>query len=155
VSFHTSESTTVTSPALSHISIASWSTLDNVYQQNIADATTAILEVLQSPHNTWNYPSPLDVTTHVFQPITSTSQSPQLQYPPSPALVWPVLDNPEEYPFLNVLDSPQYIITSTPISPTPSNSLDVLAHVSAYEPAYREDEKENLLPAPTQDSFLY
>jgi len=61
VSFTTSEPTIVASPALSHISVAFWSTLDNVYQQNVVDATAAILEVLQSPHNTWNYPSPLDV----------------------------------------------------------------------------------------------
>jgi len=152
VSFTSSEPTVVVSPALSHISIASWSALDNVYQQNVADATAAILEVLQSPHNTWNYPSPLDVAARVFQPIDP--QSPQLQYPPSPAPVWPALDNVEDFPFLNVPDSPAYIITSAPVSPTPVDSLDVLAHVATHEPQYREDEQENLLPAPTQDSFV-
>jgi len=152
VSFSTSEPTVVASPALSHISVASWSALDNVYQQNVADATAAILEVLQSPHNTWNYPSPLDIATRVFQPIVP--ESPQLQYPPSPAPAWSTLDNVEDFPF-NVPDSPAYIVTSAPVSPAPVFSLDVLAHVAAYEPEYREDEKENLLPAPTQDSFVH
>jgi len=147
VSFTTSEPTVVASPALSHISVASWSALDNVYQQNVADATAAILEVLQSPHNTWNYPSPLDVTACVFQPIVPRS--------PTPELTWPVLDNPEDYPFLNVPDSPAYIVTSTPVSPAPVFSLNVLTHIAAYEPEYREDEKENLLPAPTQDSYVH
>jgi len=146
VSFTTSEPTVVASPALSHISVTSWSTLDNVYQQNVADATAAILEVLQSPHNTWNYPSPLDVAARVFQPIVPHS--------PTPELTWPVLDNPEDYPFLNVPDSPAYIVTSAPVSPAPVLSLDVLAHVAAHEPQYCEDEQKNLLPAPTQDSYV-
>jgi len=146
VSFNSSEPTVVASPALSHISVASWSALDNVYQQNVADATAAILEVLQSPHNTWNYPSPLDVAARVFQPIVPRS--------PTPELTWPVLDNPEDYPFLNVPDSPAYIVTSAPVSPAPVVSLDVLAHVAAHKLQYREDEQENLLPAPTQDSFV-
>ena len=120
MSFHSSKPTIVASPALSHISVASWSTLDNVYQQNVVDTTTAILEVLQSPHNTWNYPSPLDVASRVFQPIV----------PQSPELVWPALDNVEDFPFLNVPDSPNYILTSAPISPAPNNSLNVLAPTS-------------------------
>jgi len=149
VSFTSPEPTVVASPALSHISVASWSALDNVYQQNVADATAAILEVLQSPHNTWNYPSPLDVAARVFQPIVP--ESPQLRYSPSPAPVWSTLNNVETY----VPDSPAYIVTSAPISPAPVFSLDVLAHVATHEPQYREDEKENLLPAPTQDSFVH
>jgi len=147
VSFTTSKPTVVASPALSHISVASWSTLDNVYQQNIADATAAILEVLQSPHNTWNYPSPLNVAARIFQPIVPHS--------PTPKLTWPVLDNLEDYPFLNVPDSLAYIITSAPVSPAPVLSLDVLAHVAAHKLAYCEDKKENLLPVPTQDSFVH
>jgi len=152
VSFTTSEPTVVASPALSHISVASWSALDNIYQQNVADATAAILEVLQSPHNTWNYPSPLDVAARVFQPITP--ESPQLQYSPSPVPVWTTLDNVEDFPF-NVPNSPAYIVTSAPVSPAPVSSLDVLAHVVAHESTYREDAKENLLPAPTQDSYVH
>jgi len=152
VSFHSTKPTIVASPALSHISVASWSALDNIYQQNVADATAAILEVLQSPHNTWNYPSPLNVATCIFQPIIP--ESPQPQYSPSPAPVWSTLDNVKDFPFLNVPDSPAYIITSAPISPAPVASLDVLAHVATHKPQYQEDKQENLLPAPTQDSFI-
>jgi len=148
VSFTSSEPTVVASPALSHISVASWSALDNVYQQNVADAAAAVLGVLQSNHNTWNFPSlPLNAYR---------SPSPVVPVPrsPTPEPTWPVLDNPEDYPFLNVPDSPAYIVTSAPVSPTPVVSLDVLAHVAAHEPQYREDKQENLLPAPTQDSFV-
>jgi len=149
VSFTSSEPTVVVSPTLSHISVASWSALDNVYQQNVADAAAAILEVLQSNHNTWNFPSP---------PVDAfRSPSPVVPAPcsPTPKLTWPVLDNPEDYPFLDVPDSPAYIVTSAPISPAPVVSLDVLAHVAAHKLAYREDKKENLLPMPTQDSFVH
>jgi len=149
VSFTTSESTVVTSPALSHISVASWSALDNVYQQNVADAAAAVLEVLQSNHNTWNFPSP-DLNTY-----RSPAPAPFVPHSPTPKLTWPVLDNPEDYPFLNVPDSPNYIITSAPVSSAPADSLDVLAHIATHEPQYCEDEKENLLPAPTQDSFVH
>ena len=47
--------TVITSPALS---VASWSNLDNVYQLNVATANQVIEDFLNSPHNTWNYPSP-------------------------------------------------------------------------------------------------
>ena len=146
MSFTTPEPTVVASPALSHISVASWSALDNVYQQNVAYATAAILEALQSPHNTWNYPSPLDIAACIFQPIVPRS--------PTPELTWPALDNLEDYPFPNIPDSPAYIVTSAPVSPAPVFSLDVLAHVATHKPQYHEDEQENLLPAPTQDSFV-
>jgi len=148
VSFTSSEPTVVASPALSHISVASWSALDNVYQQNVADATAAVLEVLQSNHNTWNFPSPPANAFRSPSPVVPVPHS------PTPELTWPVLDNPEDYPFLQVPNSPDYIVTSTPVSPAPVFSLDVLAHVAAHKPQYREDEQENLLPAPTQDSFV-
>jgi len=147
VLFTSSKPTIVTSPALSHISVASWSALDNVYQQNIADTTTTILKVLQSPYNTWNYPSPLNIATHILQPIVSQS----------PELVWPALDNIEDFPFLNISNSPKYIVTSAPQSPEyyPADNLGILAHVATHKPEYHEDKKENLLPAPTQDSFVH
>ena len=118
MSFHTSKSTVVASSALSQISVASWSALDNVYQQNVADTTAAVLEVLQSNFNTWNYPSP---DTNAYHSPSSIAPPP---YSPSPELDWPTLDNVEDFPFLNVPDSPAYIITSAPVSPTPANSLD-------------------------------
>jgi len=144
VSFHSSKPTAVASPTLSHISVASWSALDNVYQQNVADATATILEVLQSPHNTWNYPSPLDITARALQPIV----------PQSPELVWPVLEDVENYPFLNVPDSPQYIVTSAPPSPILNTSLEVLADTTYHEEHFWLLEQDNLLPPPTQDSFV-
>jgi len=148
VSFTSSEPTIIASPALSHISIASWSALDNVYQQNVADAAAAILEVLQSNHNTWNFPSPPANAFRSPSPVVPVPHS------PTPKLTWPILDNQEDYPFLNVPDSPAYIVTSAPVSPAPVHSLDILAHVSTHKLAYCEDEKENLLPVPTQDLFV-
>jgi len=148
VSFTSSESTAVVSPALSHISVASWSALDNVYQQNIADATAAVLKVLQSNHNTWNFPSP-DLDAY-----RSPAPAPFVPHSPTPELTWPVLDNPEDYPFPSVPDSPAYIVTSVPVSPAPIDSLDTLAHVAFHEAQYCEDKQENLLPVPTQDFFV-
>jgi len=121
VSFTTSESTIVASPALSHISVASWSALDNVYQQNVANAATTILKVLQSNHNTWNFPSPPVNTFRSPSPIAVVPCS------PPPKLTWPALEDIENYPFLNIPDSPQYIVTSTPPSPVLHTSLEVLA----------------------------
>ena len=58
----------MSSPSLS---IASWSDLNTVYQENSATALEVINNILNSPHNTWNYPSP---------------GGPHLQYPPSSTL---------------------------------------------------------------------
>ena len=57
------------------ISIASWSDLNAVYQENSATALEVVNNALNSPRNTWNYPSP---------------GSPQLQYPPVPRASSPV-----------------------------------------------------------------
>jgi len=58
----------VSSPSLS---VASWSDLNAIYQENSAAALEVVNNALNSPHNTWNYPSP---------------RSPALQYPPSSTL---------------------------------------------------------------------
>jgi len=76
----------VSSPSLS---VASWSNLNAVYQENSAAALEVINSVLNSPHNTWNYPSP---------------GSPHLQYPPSstlsPVVPWsPTIATSPELPF--------------------------------------------------------
>jgi len=65
----------VSSPSLS---VTSWSDLNAIYQENSTATLEVINNVLNSPHNTWNYPSP---------------GSPQLQYPPvsctsSPTVPW-------------------------------------------------------------------
>jgi len=109
----------VSSPS---ISVASWSDLNAVYQENSAAALEVVNNVLNSPHNTWNYPSP---------------GSPRLQYPPvsrtsSPVVPWSptVASSPElqiefvvpDFPFLEptgpgpfdvyVPQSPQYSTSS-------------------------------------------
>jgi len=109
----------VSSPS---ISIASWSDLNAVYQENSAAALKVVNNILNSPHNTWNYPSP---------------GSPRLQYPPvsralSPVVPWSptVASSPElrfefvvpGFPFLKstgpgpydvyIPQSPQYSTSS-------------------------------------------
>jgi len=77
----------VSSPS---ISVASWSDLNAVYQENSAAALEVVNNVLNSPCNTWNYPSP---------------GSPHLQYPPisrasSPVVPWsPTVATSPELPF--------------------------------------------------------
>ena len=110
MSSSSSLTTIVASPALS---TASWSQLDNTYQLNVATANQVIEDFLNSPRNTWNYPSPLDsphparerysvppalplvavdrIDTppnflHVLTDIAAQQAyilSPQLQYPPT------------------------------------------------------------------------
>jgi len=63
--------------------------LNAVYQENSAAALEVVNNVLNSPHNTWNYPSP---------------GSPYLQYPPSstssPVVPWsPTVATSPELPF--------------------------------------------------------
>jgi len=76
----------VSSPSLS---VASWSDLNAVYQENSAATLEVVNNVVNSPHNTWNYPSP---------------GSPHLQYPPgstsSPVVPWsPTIATSPELPF--------------------------------------------------------
>jgi len=110
----------VSSPS---ISVASWSDLNAVYQENSAAALEVVNNILNSPRNTWNYPSP---------------RSPCLQYPPvsrasSPVVPWSptVATSPElqfefvvpGFPFLQptgpgpydvyIPQSPQYSTSST------------------------------------------
>ena len=86
----------MSSPSLS---IASWSDLNAVYQENSATALEVVNNVLNSPHNTWNYPSP---------------GSPCLQYPPvscasSPVVPW----SP------TIASSPEFIVPGFPfLAPT-------------------------------------
>jgi len=91
----------VSSPSLS---VASWSDLNAVYQANSAAALEVVNNVLNSPHHTWNYPSP---------------GSPCLQYPPSstssPVVPW----------LPTVASSPEFIVPGfpflAPTSPGPNN----------------------------------
>ena len=104
----------MSSPSLS---VASWSDLNTVYQENSAAALEVVNNVLNSPHNTWNYPSP---------------GSPRLQYPPSstssPVVPWSptVASSPKftisDFPFLGPT-SPGPYDNYTPQSPWYSTSF--------------------------------
>ena len=92
-------STTVASPALS---VASWSAIDDVYQVNIIAAQQVIEDFLNSPHNTWNYPSPN--TSPDAHP--RRSPTPSILFSPVPIVALSfVFPNPSVTPpnFLNVL----------------------------------------------------
>jgi len=91
----------VSSPSLS---VASWSDLNAIYQENSAAALEVVNNILNSPHNTWNYPSP---------------GSPRLQYPSSstsaPVVPW----SP------TVASSPKFIVPSFPfLAPTGPGPYD-------------------------------
>jgi len=91
----------VSSPSLS---VASWSNLNAIYQENSAAALEVVNNVLNSPHNTWNYPSP---------------RSPHLQYPPSstssPVVPW----SP------TIASSPKFIVPGFPfLAPTGPGPYD-------------------------------
>jgi len=97
----------VSSPS---ISVASWSDLNAVYQENSAAALEVINNVLNSPHNTWNYPSP---------------RSPRLQYPPvsrasSPVVPWsPTTVSSPKLPF-------EFVVPGFPfLEPTGPGPYDV------------------------------
>jgi len=104
----------VSSPSLS---VASWSNLNAIYQENSAAALEVVNNVLNSPYNTWNYPSP---------------RSPHLQYPPtstsSPVVPWlpTVASSPEfivpGFPFLAPTGPGPYV-EYTPQSPRYSTSF--------------------------------
>jgi len=98
----------VSSPSLS---IASWSDLNAVYQENSAAALEVVNNVLNSPHNTWNYPSP---------------RGPHLQYPPnstsSPIIPWsPTVASSPKLPFK--FTSPSLYDKYSPQSPRYSTSF--------------------------------
>jgi len=93
----------VSSPS---ISVASWSDLNAVYQENSAAALEVVNNALNSPRNTWNYPSP---------------GSPRLQYPTSPRASSPIVPwSP------TVASSPEFIVLGFPfLAPTGPGPYDV------------------------------
>ena len=91
--------TAVASPALS---VASWSAIDDVYQINVTAANQVIEDFLNSPHNTWNYPSP----------NTSPRCSPTPSIPFSPVPI----------------TAPTFIFPDPSV--TPPNFLNVLAELA-------------------------
>jgi len=99
--------------SLPSLSVTSWSDLNAVYQENSTTTLEVINNILNSPHNTWNYPSP---------------RSPCLQYPPhstsSPVIPW----SP------TIASSPEFVIPSFPfLEPTGSDFYD---HSIPQSPQY-------------------
>jgi len=169
----------VSSPSLS---IASWSDLNAIYQENSAAALEVINNALNSPHNTWNYPSP---------------GSPHLQYPPSstssPVIPWSptVASSPEfivpDFLFLKYstlsasagitlidldtleptpIDPNPYVVRSpSPLTPTPTvetlraiakfNLTQLREETAATIIHLAQAELDSLLPPLTQDSWSH
>jgi len=151
----------VSSPS---ISIASWSDLNAIYQENSAAALEVVNNVLNSPRNTWNYPSP---------------GSPRLQYPPvsrasSPVVPWSptVTTSPElqfefvvpSFPFLEPtpIDIDPYVVCSlSPPTPEPTEEalraaaefdLEQLGEeAAAHIVRLTQEELDALLPSFTQE----
>ena len=147
----------MSSPSLS---VASWSDLNAVYQENSTAALEVINNALNSPHNTWNYPSP---------------GSPTLQYPPSstssPVVPWsPTTASPElryefvvpGFPFLEptgpgpynifIPRSPQYSTLSASASITLVDP-DTLEPTPVDPNPYVVRSPSPLTPAPTLEAL--
>ena len=138
-------STAVTSPALS---VASWSAIDNVYQVNIIATQQVIEDFLNSPHNTWNYPSPN--TSPDNQP--RRSPTPSIPFSPVPITVLSfVFPDPSVSPpnFLNILAelAEQELRTpdievkleplDSPVLKWPAEDQDEYAHGQFEDPVVR------------------
>ena len=134
--------TTVTSTAVASptLSVASWSQIDNIYQINVAAANQAIEDFLNSPHNTWNYPSP--------------------DSNPAGRLLVPIFPDPSVSPpaFLALLIDLPPIVPITPTSPrfvaTPPNFLQVLADVAAQQDYLPSPQLQYPDPEP-QDAYIH
>ena len=130
--------TTVTSPALS---VASWSQINDVYQINIATANQVIEDFLNSPHNTWNYPSP---NSNAPAPLT-------VPVFPDPSV------SPPTFLALLIVDSPP-VIPITPASPTfvatLPNFLQVLANVATQQDYLPSPQLQYPDPEP-QDAYVH
>jgi len=145
----------VSSPS---ISVASWSDLNAVYQENSVAALEVVNNVLHSPHNTWNYPSP---------------GSPRLQYPvsrtSSPVVPWsPIVASSPEYiipgfPFLDPIGPDPYdtVIPQSPRYSTSSASAGItLVDPDTLEPTpvdpnpYVVRSPSPPTPAPTLEALL-
>ena len=99
-------STAIASPTLS---VASWSTIDDVYQVNIIAAQQVIEDFLNSPHNTWNYPSP------------NTSPDVHPRCSPTPSILFSPIP----------IVAPSFVFPDPSV--TPPNFLNVLAELAEQE----------------------
>ena len=119
--------TAVDSVASPVLSIVSWSALNDVYQINIVAANQVIEEFLNSPHNTWNYPSPRSV------PRRSPYQEVPAPFSPDPIL-----------PTTFVFPDPAV---------TPPNFLHILADVASQQD--RIDSPELQYPVEELDAYAH
>ena len=142
MSSSSSLTTVVASPALS---TASWSQLDNTYQLNVAAANQVIQDFLNSPHNTWNYPSPLD-----------SPRPAREHYSVPPALPLVAVDRIDTPPnFLHVLANvaaqQAYILSPQLQYPPANEAQDAYVHLQFEEVVDRiplaDIPVENLPPA--------
>jgi len=142
--------------------VTDWSDVGQVYFNNAAASSQVVTEALNSPHNTWNFPSPtssthslpstrpntppildaartlLAFTEEVFTRITAAQSSPATRSPS------PVRRSPS--PFL------RYPSPSQLLAPLHDDNLPLLAHVS--DP---DSDKENEPPVDVYipDAFLH
>ena len=124
MSSSSSLTTVVASPTLS---TASWSQLDNVYQLNVTAANQVIQDFLNSPHNTWNYPSPLNSP----RPARERYSIP----PVSPIVAVDCIDTPPN--FLHVLadvaTQQAYILSPQLQYPPANEAQDAYVHLQFEE----------------------
>ena len=123
------------------LSVASWSQINDIYQINIAAANQVIEDFLNSPHNTWNYPSPnSDAPTPLTVPIF-----------PNPSISLPAFLAPL------IVDSPP-VVPVTPASPvfiaTPPNFLEVLADITTQQDYLPSPQLHYPDPEP-QDAYVH
>jgi len=139
--------------ALDTFPVTDWSDIGQIYLDNAAASSQVVAEALNSPHNTWNFPSPsstvpslpptrpnspptldgarllLEFTQEVFNRIRQTSRSPSpVHHSPSP-----VRRSPS--PFL------RYPSPSQLLAPLHDDNLPLLTHIPDSD-----SDKENQPP---------
>ena len=132
---------TTTAVAFPALSVASWLEINNVYKINITAANQVIENFLNSPHNTWNYPSPdSNPTGRLTVPVF-----------PDPSV------SPPTFLALLIVDSPP-VIPITPVSPifvaTSPNFLEVLADVTTQQDYLPSPQLKYPNPKP-QDAYVH
>jgi len=149
----------VSSPS---ISVASWSDLNAVYQENSAATLEVVNNALNSPCNTWNYPSP--GSPCLQYPLDSHASSPVVPWSPtvatSPELCFefvvpgfPFLEPTGPGPYdVYIPQSPQYSTSSASAGITLVDP-DTLEPTPADPNPYVVRSPSPLTPAPTLENI--
>ena len=137
------------------ISVASWSDLNAVYQENSAAALEVVNNVLNSPHNTWNYPSPGSprASSPVVPWSPTVASSPELPFEfvvPGFPFLNPI--GPDPYDIV-IPQSPQYSTLSTSAGITLVNP-DTLEPTPVDPNPYIVRSPSPPTPAPTFEALL-